>query len=119
MDRALLKEYGIDYEQGLARCMGDADFFRMLLSMFLRDESFQRAKTACAAGDQKALFAAVHELKGASGTAALTALYDALTPFVELLRDGTADQREIDRLFGELEGVYQRTCEGVTRALEQ
>ncbi len=118
MDWGTLKEYGIDADQGLARCMNDPAFYQMLLSMFLKDGAFARAKAAWEADDRKALFASVHELKGVSGTAALVELYQASAPFVKLLRDGAAAQADVDRLFAAVETAYLRTCEGISRAID-
>lgn len=120
MDKSLLKEYGINYDEGLARCMGDPAFYKTLLSIFLSDSAFTRAAEAYGAGDLNALFACMHELKGASGTAAFTELYNAICPLVELLRGkaAQADPAETDRLFDAVQTAYARTCEGITKALE-
>ena len=109
--------YGIDYDKGLLNCMGDLVFFKTLLSMFLRDDCFARAKSAYAAGNQREMFACLHELKGVSGNAALVALYDAVAPIVEKLRCATPDEKELRELFVTAEAVYNRTCEGIRLAV--
>ena len=53
MDRELLVKYGVDYEKGLGNCMGDGEFFQTLLSMFLQDDCFPRARVAYANKDYK------------------------------------------------------------------
>ncbi|MDY4610796.1 MAG: hypothetical protein SPD11_09325 [Sphaerochaetaceae bacterium] len=119
MDRTLLIEYGIDYDAGLSNSLGDPEFFKTLLSMFLQDDCFPRAKTAYAAKDYKTLFTCMHELKGVTGNAALTELYMAVVPLLELLREGAASDAEVDRLFSVVEAVYRRTCEGIVLAVAQ
>ena len=94
MDKDLLGKYGIDYEKGLGNCMGDGEFFQTLLSMFLEDDCFPRARAAYANKDYKELFNCMHELKGVSGNAALTDLYGAIVPLVEVLRGKTGADTE-------------------------
>lgn len=117
MDKGSLAKYGIDYDKGLANCMGDLGFFKVLLSMFLKDDCFPRAIEAHAAHDYKELFSCMHELKGVSGNAALMELYAAVLPLVEILRNGTDDTAEVDRLFSVAEAAYNRTCEGIELAV--
>ena len=119
MNRELLAEYGIDYDRGLKNCMGDPAFYKTLLGMFLKDECFPRARAAYAAGDIKELFSSMHELKGASGNAALTELYNAIVPLVELLRTGDAQKEDVDRLFAAADEAYRRTYEGVSIAVSR
>ena len=118
MDKNLLAEHGIDYDKGVKNSMNDPEFFRMLLSMFLEDTCFPRARTAFAAKNQKELFSCMHELKGVSGNAALTGLYNTVGPLVELLRDGASDFEEVDRMFQSADAAYERTCEGIRLALQ-
>ena len=113
MDGDWLSGYGIDYAQGLKHSMGDLAFYKMILSMFLQDKCFARGKEACAAGDYRALFSDMHELKGVSGNAALVELHAATVPLVELLRSGDADKGETERMFADVEKAYQRACEGI------
>lgn len=117
MDRTLLLQYGIDYDKGLINCMGDEAFFQTLLSMFLEDSCFSRGKDAYASKDYKEMFSCMHELKGASGKAALIELYKAVVPLVELLRVGDIQEDEVSRLYGEAEKAYQRTCDGIKLAI--
>ena len=117
MERAILDQYGINYDKGLINCMGDVDFFQTLLSMFLEDDCFARARKAYAAGDYKELFSCVHELKGVSGNAALTGLYEAIVPLVEQLRKGDVDALRVTSLFEAADAAYRRTCKGIELAL--
>lgn len=115
MDKTILRSYGIDAEKGVGNCMNDAVFYERLLSMFLKDESFQRGKAAYEARDYSTLFSCMHELKGVAGGAALTGLYDAVCPMVELVRGDAANppDEEVDRVFARIETAYARTCKGI------
>ena len=113
MDGALLASYGIDYDKGLKNCMGNLSFYKKILSMFQQDPCFSRAKVAYTEGNQKELFGRMHELKGISGNAALTALYDATVPLVELLRTGNSISAEVGPLFAVMEEAYHRAYEGI------
>lgn len=117
MNIQILEEHGIDYASGVARCTNDAGFYEMLLTMFLQDDTFARAKAAYGEGDMKELFNCMHELKGAAGNASLTDMYKASVPLVEALRCEQPRQDEIDGLFVRAQQVYDRTCEGISAAI--
>lgn len=119
MDISVLNEYGINYKEGLARCMGNKALYELLLSMVLEDESFENAVRAHENADREALFRALHELKGACGNAAISGLFNAVNPLVELVRDGGegVEQRQIDELFAVVTKEYERAIRGITLAL--
>lgn len=118
MDATVLQSYGIDCKSGIARCLDDESFYKRLLTLFLQDDSFARAKAAFERGDQTALFKCMHELKGVSGNASLTALHAACCELVELLRAGDADSERIAALFPPVEEAYLRAWEGAVLAVE-
>lgn len=119
MNCAILGEYGIDYTKGLARCMNDESFYEKLLRLFLADTSFSRASENFAEENHPALFKTLHELKGACGNADMTDLYEAVCPLVEYLRSGDGIERaRVEEMFAAVSEAYERTREGVTRALE-
>lgn len=113
MNKELLEQYGIDYNTGLEQSMGDEDFYKMILSMFLKDTCYARAKEAYLGKDYTKLFDALHELRGVSGNAALIKLYNITAEFVENLRFKDGIDEEIDCLFAKFEAVYKKTCEGI------
>lgn len=118
MEKELLAGYGINYDKGLKNCMGNTELYSTLLSMFLDDQSFPNAQAAYDARDFQKLFESLHELKGVCGNAGLTELYDAVVPFVELVRGGTDEEREVERQFTETKELYERACEGIKLALK-
>lgn len=116
MDLTILKDYGINYEKGIARCMGDKDLYEQILGLFLEDDCMNRAKAAFEKKDYPALFKCMHELKGSSGNAELTEIFEAVCPLVELLRHEGASEEEIALQFHRAEGGYDRAREGIVLA---
>ena len=95
-----LREYGANVDEGLVRCMNNADFYIRLVKMSLGDAGFDNLKKAVEAGDLDAAFEAAHALKGVLGNLALTPMYEPVSRVTELLRrrtetDYTADVAEI------------------------
>ena len=117
MEKDMLAQYGIDYEKGLKNCMGNPIFYQKIMTMFLADTNFPRAKAAWEYQDQSVLFACLHELKGISGNAALTELYQATVPLLELTRKPNAPFDEVGKLFSAVERAYARACDGMKRYL--
>lgn len=117
MDITILEDYGIVYKKGLARCMGDAEFYEKLLSMFLNDDSFERSKKAYEEKDYHKMFQCTHELKGACGNADMKDLYQAVCPLVELLRNDSGSEDEIKNSFDKVEAAYDKAKEGIFMAI--
>ena len=118
MNSDILKSYGIDYEKGRERCLGDADFYAQLLDMFLEDTAFERAEQALNQKDYKTLFECMHELKGSAGNVDLSELFCTVSPLVELLRGGSDDDERIAKLFSEVSCSYAKACKGIRLALQ-
>ena len=116
MDYTILKDCGIDGDIGLARCLNDHEFYEQFLVMFLEDSSFERARAAFEQKDYKELFKCAYELKGVSGNAGMSELYDAVCPLVDLVREGGVDDGEAARLFETVSTAYARARQGVERA---
>ena len=113
MMKELLLEYGVDYDKGLKSCMGDLSFYQSILSAFLQDECFAKARKAYSNKAYHELFDCMHELKGVSGNIALTDLYQITVSLVELLRNDIGEESEIGRLFQAADEAYKRACEGI------
>ncbi len=116
MDIELLNEYGIRPKKGLARCLDDVELYEAILALFLESDALSRAQDAFARADHAALFRCAHEIKGASGNAELTELYEAVCPLVDALRTGGAADTEIEERFRRMEAAYNRAREGIVRA---
>lgn len=82
MHSEVLNKNGIDYNAGLERFMGNAELYEMVLAAFARADIAKRARAAYDANDRERLFQVVHEAKGSSGSAGLSALYAEASDFV-------------------------------------
>ena len=82
----ILKDFGANVDEGLARCMNNTDFYLRLVNMALDDGGFQKLSDAAGAGDIDTLFDAAHALKGVLGNLSLTPLFDKASALTELAR---------------------------------
>lgn len=105
-----LKAYGAKTDEGLARCMNMEPFYLKIVGMVLADANFEALKQAMAARDAGALFNAAHALKGATGNASLTPIYEPACTLTELLRgrDDIPEDGTCERLVSEITRQYDR-----------
>ncbi len=119
MQFELLSAYGIDWKSGLVRCMNDEELYARLLSLFLQDTSFPSAVEALRRNDYSAAFDYLHDLKGSSGNAGLTELYNAVSPLVDALRNGKHPKPETSAQLGVITTAYIKSCTGIRRFLTE
>lgn len=84
-----LADFGADTQDGVSRCMGNEDFYLMLVKMVPQDENFQRLYQAVEEDDLDHAFEAAHALKGVLGNLSLTPLSRPVEEMTELLRART------------------------------
>lgn len=113
-----LQQAGIAYEAGLSRFLGDEELYGTVLTAFLADTTMERASSAFNRHDRAALFSCVHELKGSSGNADMTDVYQASCKLVTLLRGGGGTEDEITDGFMWLQEAYARAMAGIREASE-
>ncbi len=118
MNYEILREYGIDPDAGLARCMNDAQLHERLLGLFIEDDTFERVRAAYQSGDRDGLFKCAHELKGVCGNADIPLLYEAVGELVELLRGDNRNDVEITAVFERIARLYDRAREGIVSAMK-
>ena len=87
-----LNELGANTEEGLARCLGNEEFYLKLVNMVLADDSFERLEAAIEKGDLETAFDRAHALKGSVGNVSLT---NVLAPIEEMTEDLRA-RKDID-----------------------
>ncbi len=114
MNIEILIQYGIDYNDGLKRFIGNSDLYQMLLLEFLRDEEYAEAEKSLKAKDYQAAFNHFHTLKGVVGNLSMTELYKKCCVIVEKLRYN--DYVSLDKCFLEFEATYHRVYEGIILA---
>ena len=83
-----LNRFGADTKDGMSRCLNNEDMYLRLVVKALDNPNYDRLSSAVAAGDKKAVFEAVHAIKGMMGNLGLTPLYELSSEMTELLRAG-------------------------------
>lgn len=81
-----LKQFGANTDEGVARCMGNEEFYLKLVSTVPGQKEFTVLSDKIAEGDLSAAFEAAHALKGVLGNLSLTPLYEKVSEITELLR---------------------------------
>ncbi|WP_408070548.1 Hpt domain-containing protein [Butyrivibrio sp. JL13D10] len=85
----VLKEFGADTAEGLARCLDDEEFYLELIPEALERERYEELKSLLEEKKNQEAFEAAHALKGVLGNLALTPIYEPASKMTELLRTGT------------------------------
>lgn len=117
MKRDTLIAYGIDYDAGVRRFMGDSALYEEMLSVFLDDDTLDAAEAAFARGDYKAVFDAAHAMKGAAGNLDMTALYAGARRLTEYLRGNAAPvAAEVGAMLDGMRTEQQRVAAGIKAA---
>ena len=86
MTIGILKEFGADVEDGLARCMNNEEFYLKMVTMGIADERFEKLPGVLEGGRLDEAFEVCHALKGVLGNLALTPIYEPVCEMTELLR---------------------------------
>ena len=103
-----LKDGGLDVDKTIERFSGNADMYERFLKKFPNDESYSQIAPAFAANDQEAALNAAHTLKGVSANLGMTALYEACSKTVALIR---ADKFEEARTScADIDRTYNDVC---------
>ena len=84
-----LREFGANTEEGLARCMNNADFYLRMVRMAMADQNFATFQEALEEKNLDRAFEAAHALKGILGNLSLTPIYAPISEVTELLRNRT------------------------------
>ncbi len=84
-----LKEYGADTDEGIARCMGMADFYLKLVAKVTEDTKLALLEQQLASKDLAGAFESAHALKGLCANLSLTPLTKPVSEMTELLRNKT------------------------------
>jgi HPt (histidine-containing phosphotransfer) domain-containing protein len=103
-----LKDHGADVEGALNRFVGSTELYEKFLMLMPEDENFSQIAPAMEKGDHEAELTAVHTLKGVSGNLGLTALYEACSSMVALIRAGSFDEAEAS--YAGVKAAYDEVC---------
>lgn len=92
--RELLEEYGVDVSRTLKRFVGKESLMFAFMKELPNDECMPAVLAARESGDRPAFLAAVHALKGLSGSLGLTPLFDVTSALMTALRENNNDESE-------------------------
>jgi HPt (histidine-containing phosphotransfer) domain-containing protein len=116
MDKVALKQYGINYDAGVARFMGDAPMYEELLREFPADMPLSGLRQAFEENDYEALFQISHAMKGVTGNLDMDRLFPATSALTEYLRGTkTPDPGQVAALYEKVCTEYDRVCEGIRK----
>jgi len=85
-----LRQFGVNVNEGMARCMNNEAFYLRMVNMSLGDQNFNALRASVESNDRKAAFEAAHALKGVTGNLSLTPLYNKVCELTEQLRPENA-----------------------------
>ena len=96
---------GIDFDQGVERCLGDQGLYCKLLVMFRDNNPYSKIKPAMDEGDVTTAFNAAHDLKGVAANLSLISLYESASAVTDALR-GDGDLNLATELYPDLAESY-------------
>lgn len=114
--KQILSDAGVDYNKGLERFMGNVALYHKFLLKFLGDGSFAQFKESFAAGNLEIAGKHVHTLKGTAGNLSLMRLFTVADEMVQAIRAGK-NCDELEPLAGQVEKVYEETCNAIRTTL--
>ena len=114
MNREILISCGIDYDEGVAKFLDEAELYEKLLMDFPEDNTFEEARVCMKNHDYEGLEKAVHAMKSVTGTLSMHELYSCCSQTVSLVRSGDYDFAE--KLFEKTYDKYQKITEGIKLA---
>ena len=106
MDKELLLQANVDYENGKSRFAGNEALYEKYLLKFKEDQHYEGAKNAFENKDYETLLKEAHTLKGVSGTLGILDLYQACANLVTALRSNRSE--EIPELFLAVTAAYEK-----------
>jgi len=106
MDRQACLKVGINYDEGVARFVGNAEMYERFLGEFLKDGTFAELEAAMEQSNVRDAFTAAHTLKGLTGNLSLDALYKKLVVLTDALR-GEGDLALARTLYPGVEQEYR------------
>lgn len=104
----ILRSWGADVEEGLARCMNMEDFYITLVGKVIEDNRLPLLEQQIAANDLDKAFETAHALKGMYANLSLTPLTKPLSEMTEFLRSRT--QTDYSALLAEAKEQFDKLC---------
>lgn len=104
-----LREFGADVDDGITRCLNNADFYTNLVGKLTEDKTLYLLEQQLIRKDLDGAFETAHSLKGVYANLSLTPLIGPVTDITELLRNRT--NTEYTELMDKLKNEFERLCE--------
>lgn len=114
MNKDILIEHGIDYDDGVNRLMGNSMIFEKCLLKFPNDESYAKLKAELATGNCSEAFKYAHTLKGIAGNLSMKRLCASANECCEALRAGNI--KDAIPLFTIVENDYNEVLAALQEA---
>ena len=103
-----LKGYGANVDEGLMRCMGNADFYIKLVTKAAEDTRLDLLEQQISSKDLDGAFETAHALKGMYSNLSLDPLTKPIGEMTELLRSRT--DTDYTALLSETKEQFKRLC---------
>ena len=103
--RRALEEWGVKYENGVERFMGNVALYEKFLLKFLSDASYQNFVEGMESGDMLRAERAVHTMKGTAGNLSLAPLFYVSDTMVNAIRAQESPER-LREIYGEVRKTY-------------
>ncbi len=107
VNKNFIKEELIQYEQGLARIMGNEKMYKRLLGIFLKDPNIAALEEAVKSGNIEKAAESSHAIKGIAGNLSLGPLYNIVTAFHSELKSGKLNHTTSELYFSTLKATVQ------------
>lgn len=92
INREILIESGVGYDEGVEKFLGEKELYDSLLVNFLEDNDFEEAKSCFEKEDYDGVERAIHTMKSVTGTLCMNELYPKCCEVLGLVREKQFDK---------------------------
>ena len=111
MDKKKLLKAGINYDEGLERCMVNKALYNKLLLRLIENNNYDNLLKAIKEKNYEKAFGYAHTLKGMLGNLSVNEAYGKIVLLVEDLRNKM--YKNIDKLFEDFNNKYLESIESI------
>lgn len=119
MNEKYLIQNGINYNEGLKRCLGKKDLYEKILKAFVKDNILTKAKKAMHKKNLTELKFCIHEIKGSSANMSLTSVYLPANEINNLLVEKKYTEEELINAFDNFSKSYSTALMAIKKALSE
>lgn len=118
MNKQCLIDCGINYEDGLKRCLGKEDLYEEVLRAFIKDNILEKAKKAFEENDMESFRLYIHEIKGSSANIHFTEINESAVEINKMIHSENNKKEDLEPKFLEFEKKYNKIWDGIIKALD-